>query len=273
MSLRGEVGDLGGVQQVPQAGKGGLSGRIGCMTGRKAVMHVSVRQPDGGEIILPLGKADSVDQLRAMIKWCVENNDWDFNAIPRDIKRQHGKGEDASKEDDEMWTLNEQVESNPLDHDDAPDDLEASHRRANTLEGEIIENVESGRIEILHGPVMLQDGCLLSEYGVEDGSFLHPLYTLRGAGGADGRTWGFTVAQLPWSDREWYRAGTSSALASVSSWWTSVASSNASAASPQSSPTTTDTTSAPSPSILGEANSDEQLPGVFGTGQDDNCAL
>lgn len=220
---------------------------------------------------MPLNKADSVAQLRAMIKWCIENNDWDYNSIPRDIKRHKNaaQGDDATKEDDEMWTLNEQVESNPLDHDtDLPDDLEASHRRANPLDGEIIENAESGRIEILHGPVMLQDGYLLSEYGVEDGSFLHPLYTLRGAGGADSRTWGFTVAQLPWSDREWYRAGTSSALASVSSWWTS-ATSTANAAASEGTHSTTDSAA----STLMGATSDEQLPGIFGAGRDDDCVL
>jgi hypothetical protein len=251
-------------------------------------MRVSVRRPDGGEVTMPLGTSDSVSQLRQMIKWCIENNDWEYNAIPPDIKQQQQPARKSEEVyDDEMWTLNEQdnasgtgtrsLETDP----DALDDLESSHLRligANASEGEVIENTESGRIEMLYGPVMLQDGYLLSEYGIEDGSFIHPLYTLRGGGGADARSWSVAVAHLPWNDREWYRAGTSSALASVctssamasvSSWWTAAA--DAAAAVNAQNPL-----NHPAPLHNGaSAASDEQQPGIFGGGQEeeDTAAL
>ena len=239
------------------------------------VVRVSVRQPDGGEAVLPLSRIDSVAQLRAMIQWCVDNDEWNYHAIPRAVKQRSAPappGDDV-KADDEMWTLNEQVEGGQLDDDpDAPEDLEAAHRHANRSNGDVIE-AEPGRIEIMHGPVVLQDGYLLSEYGVEDGSFLHPLYTLRGGGGNQTRSWGFALAQLPWSDREWYRAGTSSALASVSAWWAG-ASDNVAAAT--AGMRASEGHSLPSRATLQSA-AGEQLPGVFGAGvlgdSDDNAAL
>ena len=186
-------------------------------------VRVSVRKPDGSEVCMPLGRTDSVAQLRAMVRWCWANDHWEYHAIPREIRQQGAmQPGEPEKADDEMWTLNEQGGggSNWLPDDpDGQEDLEASHRRASGRDGEIIENAETEHIEILHGPVMLQDGYLLSDYGVEDGSFLHPLYTLRGGGGAESRSWSFTAAQLPWHDREWYRAGTNLALAAASSWW------------------------------------------------------
>ena len=217
-------------------------------------------------------------QLRAMIQWCVENDDWNYHAIPRSVK-QHSSAPappaDAGKTDDEMWTLNEQVDSGHLDYDpDALEDLEVAHRHANRSDGDVIE-AESGRIEIMHGPVVLQDGYLLSEYGVADGSFLHPLYSLRGGGGNQTRSWGFALAQLPWSDREWYRAGTSSALSSVSAWLGGAADSvSAAMASPTPSTRLMAVCGSSSMSTSEghlhacqdrlQSAADEQLPGVFG---------
>ena len=237
--------------------------------GDSNVMRLSVRRPDGGQATIPVRKTDSVDTLRAMIKWCTDHNDWDQNAIPRDIRQRKGKGK--NRVNDEMWTLNEQVEA-PGGAETDPDeheDLEAVHYRSNPLERAVIENTEPGRIEIMHGPIILQDGYLLSEYAVEDGSFLHPLYTLRGKLGEQSMSFG--LLHLPWKDREWYRAGTSSALASVSSWWSDAAE--------------TFTAAAAGSSLLPESSSaytqgppgtvpDEQFPDIFGnTLVADNNAL
>jgi hypothetical protein len=243
-------------------------------------MRVTVRRPDGGEAVLPLDRVDSVAQLRAIIQWCVENNDWNADAIPRSVKQQCSSARAAgkAKSDDEMWTLNEQVDAGHSGDDpDALEDLESSHRHANRAEGDVIEG-EAGRIEIMHGPVVLRDGYTLSEYGIEDGSFLHPLYTLRGGGGKESLsgTWEVPLAQLPWSDREWYRSGTSSALASVAAWWGGA--SESVAATLSMGPASAGASQGPSVPAKLKFASDEQLPGVFGAtvlgGEDsDNAAL
>jgi hypothetical protein len=242
---------------------------------RNDTVRVTVRKPDGGEVSMSLGRRDSVAQLRAMIRWCWANNHWEYHAIPREIRQrdsvQPGKPE---KPEDEMWTLNEQADDCLGLHDDAdaPEDLEDSHRRANGCDGEVIENAATGHIEILHGPVMLQDGWLICECGVEDGSFLHPLYTLRGGGGAESRSWTFTAAQLPWCDREWYRAGTNLALAAASSWWA------APAPPPRPSAERPRATEVQDRCLRFQTpTTDDQLPGLFGSGPrangDDDCAL
>jgi hypothetical protein len=249
------------------------------------MIRVSVRRPDGGEIVIPLHKQDRVEQLREMIQWCFQNNEWDFNAIPRQIK---GKATAKHVPDDEMWSLNEQVdtrnerESLHVDADEL-EDLEALHARANAAMGEIIENIDSGRLEIMHGAVMLQDGCL-DQYGIQDGSFLNPLYTLRGGGGADSRSWGTTVAHLPWKDREWYGECTSSALASAWSWLSSATDSASSVANRMtddgqraiglhSSTSGPALPRAPSCFQNGHANEEVINKSLFAAGHDDNALL
>lgn len=256
--------------------------------GHGEVVHVTIRTPGGGETVFPVHRTVTVDTVRAMVKWCTLNNDWSHAAIPREIKQPASRGvgrplgvrgavRRPDTADDEMWTLNEQDGAggpvgHPGDDDpDAPDDLEASHERAKRNggvgAGGVITNAEAGRIEILHGPVMLQDGHLLAEYGIEDGSFLHPLFSLRGGGGAESRAWGVTMSHLPWTDKEWYRAGTSSALASVSSWLN-----GASETMMQYNIAALAAVSSHDPVTSPVAIPDEQVAGVFGS-QDQGAAL
>eukprot|EP00286_Rhodomonas_abbreviata_P001302 CAMPEP_0181289826 /NCGR_PEP_ID=MMETSP1101-20121128/1091_1 /TAXON_ID=46948 /ORGANISM="Rhodomonas abbreviata, Strain Caron Lab Isolate" /LENGTH=243 /DNA_ID=CAMNT_0023394077 /DNA_START=195 /DNA_END=926 /DNA_ORIENTATION=- len=182
-------------------------------------MKLTVRKPDGGEAVLVVRTTDSVERLRAMLQWCVKANDWDCNAIPADIKNSprlrdtnaHNSNETIEQsQKEEMWALGGEADvfetadaqtHKPWELPQEEPDFEATSR-SDTIH----EDESSGRIEMMHGPIVIRDGYKLADYGVECGSFIHPLYGLRTD---EGRTWDHVVTSLPWRDREWYRAGVS----------------------------------------------------------------
>lgn len=204
-------------------------------------MSVTIRKPDGGEAVMFLKDTDNVETLRAMLTWCASAKQWDCDAIPRDIINQHKNKSEADTETEEkkeeMWTLGGEPETYEnathkpweVPHSEEEVDFEQAATQDTTVHE---DESKAARIELMFGPIVLQDGYTLAEYGVESGSFVHPIYGLRPKEGG-GPGWDQVVQSLPWADREWYRSGlqigsklslSASAavqdkLSSVVGWW------------------------------------------------------
>eukprot|EP00961_Rhodomonas_salina_P240335 3247238-Rhodomonas_salina.3 len=178
-----------------------------------------------------LKDTDNVETLRAMLTWCASAKQWDCDAIPRDIINQHKNKSEADTETEEkkeeMWTLGGEPETYEnathkailhqpweVPHSEEEVDFEQAATQDTTVHE---DESKAARIELMFGPIVLQDGYTLAglpfcsqryrlfwqrasfrffdgnvavfapaeltflgaEYGVESGSFVHPIYGLR----------------------------------------------------------------------------------------------